>query len=154
MARYHPPTLLRQQLQRLFFNMRLPLLLFIVSFVAIGCNVADNSAPADKAIIGTWKLMGMTKEPFPLEKITETDIIGGHMTFKEDRTFEGEVVYPKMPDKNLKVSGTYSVENQTLTVNNQANNSTTKSTLRFEQDFMIASPEAPGASIVYYKRLK
>ena len=76
------------------------------------------------------------------------------MTFKEDGTFEGEVLYPKMPDKNLKVSGTYSVENQTLTVNNQSNNSTSKSTLKFEQDFMITSPKQPGAVIMYYKRVR
>ncbi len=83
----------------------LSLLFLVVIFAAIGCNHADNAAPADKAIIGTWKLMGMTKEPFPIEKITESEMIGGHMTFKEDKTFEGEVVYPKTPDKNMKVSG-------------------------------------------------
>lgn len=94
----------------------------------------------------------MTKEPFPIDNVTETDMIGGSMTFKEDRTFEGEVVYPKMTEKNLKVSGTYSVENATLTVNSKANNSTTRSTLKFERDFMIATPETPGAFIAYYKR--
>ncbi len=135
--------------------MRFLLLLFlVVIFAAIGCNHTDNSAPADKAIIGTWKLMGMTKESFPIEKITESEMIGGHMTFKEDETFEGEVVYPKTPDKNMKVSGTYSVEGQMLTVNNRTNNSTTKSILRFERDLMIASPETKGAFIAYYKRIK
>jgi hypothetical protein len=133
--------------------MRRPFLLIVI-FALIGCNRPDISVPADKAIIGKWKLMGMTKEPFPIEKITESDMIGGHMTFKEDKTFEGEVVYPKMPDKNLKVSGTYSVEGQMLTVNNHANNSTTKSTLTFEQDFMIGTPETQGAFIAYYKRIK
>ena len=85
--------------------------------------------------------MGMTKEPLPLDKITETDLIGGSMTFKEDKTFEGEVVYPKMAGKNLKVSGTYSVEGETLTINNLVNKSFTKSTLKFERDFMTATPE-------------
>jgi hypothetical protein len=130
------------------------LLILIILFSAISCGRTDNVPQADRAIIGTWKLMGMTKEPFLLERVVESEMIGGHMTFKEDKTFEGEVVYPKMPDKNLRVSGTYSVENQTLTVNNQTNNSSTKSTLRFEQDFMIASPEKPGAAIAYYKQVK
>src|SRR5688572_11322306 len=148
MVPYHP--LLPFKTLSLVLKMRLSLLLLIVIFATIGCDRADNSAPADKAIIGTWKLMGMTKESFPLEKMTESDMIGGHMTFKEDKTFEGEVAYPKMPDKNLKVSGTYSVEGATLTIDNQANNSTTKSTLRFDKDFMIATPETPGALIAYY----
>ncbi|MBX3245413.1 MAG: lipocalin family protein [Acidobacteria bacterium] len=134
--------------------MRFLLLLFIVIFAANACNRADKPAAADKAIIGTWKLMEMTSKPFPAKEISESDVIGGHMTFKEDKTFEGEVVYPKTPDKNLKVSGTYSVEGQTLTVNNQANNSTTKSTLRFEDDMMIATPEKQGAVISYYKRIR
>lgn len=129
------------------------LILIILLVCAVSCGGrSDNNVNADKAIIGTWKLLGMTKEPFPLDKITETDLIGGSMTFKDDKTFEGEVVYPKMPEKNLKVSGTYSVEGEILTVNNQANNSTTKSTLRFERDFMIATPETSGAFIAYYKR--
>lgn len=136
------------------FKIRFLLLLIIVVFAANGCDRTDNSAAADKAVIGTWKLMGMTKEPFPTAEIGEPDVISGHMTFKEDKTFEGEIVYIEMPDKDLKVSGTYSVEGKTLTVNNQANNSTTRSTLRFEQDFMIATPETQGAFIAYYKRVK
>jgi len=127
------------------------LILIIALVCVVGCSGSYNNVNPEKAIVGTWKLMGITKEPFPLDEITETDLIGGSMIFKEDKTFEGEVVYPKMPEKNLKVSGTYSVEGETLTVNNQANNSITKSTLRFERDFMIATPETPGGLIAYYK---
>lgn len=97
--------------------------------------------------------MGMTKKPFPVEKVTETDLIGGNLNFKPDKTFEGEVTYPKMPDKNLKISGSYSVENEILTINNQTNNSTTKSTLKFEKDFLVATPLNPDGFIMYYKRL-
>lgn len=97
--------------------------------------------------------MGMTKKPFPIDKITETNLISGSLTFNPDKTFDGEITYPKMPDKNLKVSGTYKVENETLTINNQTNNSVTESTFRFEKDFMIATPLNPDGFIMYYKRL-
>ena len=75
------------------------------------------------------------------------------MTFKEDKTFDGEIVYPKMPEKNMKVSGTYAVENETLTINNKTNNSTTTSVLKFEKDFMVATPVSPSGFIAYYKRI-
>ena len=97
--------------------------------------------------------MGMTKKPFPIEKITETDLISGTLNFKSDKTFDGEVTYPKMPDKNLRVSGTYTIENGILTINNQTNNSTTQSTLKFEKDFMIVVPLNTDGFIMYYKRL-
>lgn len=74
------------------------------------------------------------------------------MVFKEDGTFEGEVVYPKARDMNVKVSGTYALKNNTLTINNRSNNSTTRSTMKFEQDFLILTPENPEGFIAYYKR--
>jgi hypothetical protein len=126
--------------------------LFIV-ILTVSCGGVSRSVSNEKTIIGSWKLMGMTKKPFPIDKITETDLMGGSLTFKPDKTFDGEIAYPKMPDKNLKVSGTYTVENEILTINNQTNNSTTQSTLKFEKDFMIATLLNPDGFIMYYKRL-
>ncbi len=97
--------------------------------------------------------MGMTKTPFPIEKVTETDLIGGSLNFKPDKTFDGEVTYPKIPDKNMKVFGTYTIENDVLTIKNQTNNSTSKSTLKFEKDFMVATSLNTDGFIAYYKRL-
>ena len=128
------------------------ILIFIAFIFFASCYPAKNSVAPDRAIIGSWKLMGMTREPFPLREITESDVMGGSMTFKEDKTFEGTVTYPKMPEKNLKVSGTYKVEGETLTISNPATNTTTSSKLRFEDDFMVATPVTPNAFIAYYKR--
>ena len=119
----------------------------------VSCGGVPGSLSNEKSIVGSWKLMGMTKKPFPIEKITETDLMSGNFNFKPDKTFDGEIIYPKMPDKSLKVSGTYAVENGILTINNQTNNSTTQSTLKFEKDFMIATPLNPDGFTMYYKRL-
>ena len=129
------------------------LLILIVLILTVSCGGVSNFASNEKSIIGSWKLMGMTKTPFPIEKVTETDLIGGSLNFKPDKTFDGEVTYPKIPDKNMKVFGTYTIENDVLTIKNQTNNSTTKSTLKFEKDFMVATPLNTDGFIAYYKRL-
>jgi len=129
------------------------LLILIVLILTVSCGGVSNSASNEKSIIGSWKLMGMTKTPFPIEKVTETDLIGGSLNFKPDKTFDGEVTYPKIPDKNMKVFGTYTIENDVLTIKNQTNNSTTKSTLKFEKDFMVATSLNTDGFIAYYKRL-
>ena len=129
------------------------LLTLIVLILTVSCGGVSNSASNEKSITGSWKLMGMTKTPFPIEKVTETDLIGGSLNFKPDKTFDGEVTYPKIPDKNMKVFGTYTIENDVLTIKNQTNNSTTKSTLKFEKDFMVATPLNTDGFIAYYKRL-
>lgn len=97
--------------------------------------------------------MGMVKKTFPIEQVTESDLMTGHITFKADKTFDGEVIYPKSPDKNTKVLGTYTVEGDILTISNQGNNSTTKSNLKFEKDFMIGTPQNPEGFIAYWKRI-
>lgn len=129
-------------------------LILIVLIVTVSCGGGISGSLSDeKSVIGSWKIMGMTKQPFPLDKITETDLMGGSLNFKPDKTFDGEITYPKMPDKNVKFTGTYAVENGILTINNQTNNSTTQSTLKFEKDFMIATPLNPDGFIMYLKRL-
>lgn len=129
-------------------------IILIIIFFTVSCSNASNTTSNEKSIVGSWKLMGMTKKPFPIDKITESDLMGGSLTFKSDNTFDGEITYPKMPDKNLKISGTYKVEKETLTINNQINKSINESTLRFEKDFMIAIPLNPDGFIAYYKRSK
>ena len=129
------------------------LLILIMLIWSVSCDGTSNSVSNEKSIVGSWKLMGMTKKPFPIEEVTENDLISGRMNFKPDKTFDGEVTYPKMPDKNLKVSGSYTIENEILTINNRTNNSATKSTLKFEKDFMIATPLNPDGFIAYYKRV-
>jgi len=129
------------------------LLILIVLILTVSCNRVSNSASNKKSIIGSWKLMGMTKKPFPIDEVTETSLMGGSLNFKPDKTFDGEVTYPQTPDKNLKVYGSYTIENEFLTISNQINNSTTKSTVRFEKDFMVVTPLNPEAFIAYYKRL-
>jgi hypothetical protein len=129
------------------------LLILILLVLTVNCGAISNSVSNEKSIVGSWKLMGMTKKPFPIDKITKTDLIGGSLNFKSDKTFDGEVTYPKMPDKNMKISGTYAIEGEILTINNQTNNSTTKSTLKFEKDFLIATPLNSDGFITYYKRL-
>ena len=94
--------------------MRILILFFLV--LSVSCEGRLNSVSNEKSIVGSWKLMGMTKKPFPIEEITENNLIGGSMNFKPDKTFDGEVTYPKMPDKNLKVSGSHTVENEILTI--------------------------------------
>lgn len=129
-------------------------LIFIVLIITtISCGKVSESVSFDKAIIGSWKLMGMTKKPFPIEEVTETDLMGGSLNFKPDKTFDGEVIYPKKPENNLKVFGTYKIENEIITISNQINSSTTESKIRFEKDFMILTPLKPDGFIAYYKRL-
>lgn len=98
--------------------------------------------------------MGMSPERVSVDRVTVSDLMTGTMNFKDDGTFDGEVVYPRMPDKNLRVSGTYTVHNGTLTIENQTNNSTTRSKLSFEQNFMIATPIDPKGVIAYYRRIE
>jgi hypothetical protein len=129
-------------------------LILIILIVNIGCGGASKFVSTEKSIIGSWKLMGMTKKPFDIEKITEIDLIGGRMNFKPDNSFDGEITYPKYPDKTVKAFGTYAIEGEILTISNQANNSITKSTFRFEKDFLIAKPLHPEGSIMYYKRIE
>ncbi len=126
------------------------LFLFIVT---VNCGGVSESISSEKSVVGSWKQMGMSKTPVEIERITESELMTGILTFKSDKTFDGEVIYPKSPDKNTKVFGTYSVENGILTISNQANNSTTKSTLKFEKDFMIATPLNSEGFIGYFKRI-
>jgi hypothetical protein len=128
-------------------------LILILLIVTMSCGGTSETVSAEKYIVGSWKLMGMVKTPVEIERVTESDLMTGHLTFKPDKTFDGEVIYPKSPDKNTKVFGTYLVENGILTVSNQANNSTTKSTLKFEKDFMIGTPLNPEGFIAYWKRI-
>jgi Lipocalin-like domain len=128
------------------------LLIVILAVILVGCGQTRQAGNAP-SIVGSWKLMGMSREPFPIEKVTESDLMRGTLTFNDDGTFEGDIVYPQMPDKNLKVSGTYSVNGSALTITNRSNGSTTESTLAFEGDFMIATPVNTTGSIAYYKRL-
>jgi len=95
----------------------------------------------------------MTKAPVDIEKIQESKFMGGHLTFKLDETFTGEVIYPQSPDKTMKVTGTYKIEDGILIMSNHTNNSVTKSTLKFEKDFLIVSPLNPEALTAYYKRI-
>ncbi|HLM61875.1 MAG TPA: lipocalin family protein [Pyrinomonadaceae bacterium] len=128
-------------------------LILILLVATVSCGRVSQSVSPEKSIVGSWKLMGMVKTPFPIEEVTESDLMTGQITFKPDKTFDGEVVYPKSPDKNTKVFGTYTVEGDILTVSNQANNSTTKSTLKFEKDFMVGTPLNPEGFIAYWKRI-
>lgn len=132
--------------------MRLFILVFLIA--ALSCGSVSESILTEKSVVGSWKLMGMSKTPFPIEQVTESDLMRGNITFKSDKTFDGEVIYPKSPDKNTKVFGTYTIGNDVLTVSNQANNSTTKSTLKFEKDFMIGTPLNPEGFIAYWKRIE
>lgn len=131
-------------------NMRIWIIVLLITTAA--CTVS-RPANVNGSVVGSWKLMAMTNEPYPIDRITESDLIGGIMTFKEDGTFETEINYPQMPNKDMKFYGTYTVKNEVLTINNTTNNSTTKSILEFEKDFMIATPTNPGGFIAYYKRL-
>jgi len=98
--------------------------------------------------------MGMSQTEFNIDEVTESDLMGGRITFRGDNTFGGEIIYPQSPDKNTKIYGTYSVEDNSLTIKNEANNSTTTSKIKFEKDFMIATPTKDGAFISYYKRIE
>lgn len=131
--------------------MRFLILILLIATVSCG-GISEPSSP-EESIVGSWKLMGMVKTPVEIERITESDLMTGHLTFRPDKTFDGEIVYPKSPDRNTKVSGTYTVENDVLTITNRSNNSTTKSTLKFEKDFMIGMPLNPEGFIAYYKRI-
>ncbi len=129
------------------------LLILLVLIVTLSCGGNSTSVPNNGSVIGSWKLLGMLKTPIDLDKIKENDLIGGFMNFKDDGTFEGEVNYPKFPDKTIKVSGTYSVENGVITISNPGNNSATKSKIRFEKDFLILTPSSPDGFTAYYKSL-
>lgn len=130
------------------------LIISILILFTLSCGGIFNSDTPEKSIVGSWKLMGMTKKPFPIEEVTQTDLMGGRLNFKPDKTFDGDVTYPKMPENNLKVFGTYKIENDIITISNQANNSTTESKIKFEKDFMILTPLNPGGFIAYYKRFE
>ncbi|MGB7210720.1 MAG: hypothetical protein WBD27_18845 [Pyrinomonadaceae bacterium] len=131
--------------------MRIFILLILV--MAMSCSGNAPSVPNEKSVIGSWKLMGMLKTPIDIEKVTETDFMSGFMNFKADGTFEGEISYPKFPDKTVRASGTYLVENDIITISNPGNNSVTKSTIRFEKDFLIFTPLNPEGFTAYYKPL-
>ena len=129
------------------------LLIFVFLITMIGCTGVSNPTPTKEPIIGSWKLITMTKAPVDIEKIQESKFMGGHLTFKLDETFTGEVIYPQSPDKTMKVTGTYKIEDGILIMSNHTNNSVTKSTLKFEKDFLIVSPLNPEALTAYYKRI-
>lgn len=128
-------------------------LILILLIVTASCGGTSETVSPEKTIVGSWKLMGMVKTPVEIERVTESELMTGQLNFKPDKTFDGEVVYPKSPDKNTKISGTYTIENGILTISNRANNSMTKSTLKFEKDFMIVTPVNPEGFIAYYKRI-
>ena len=98
--------------------------------------------------------MQMVKTPVAVEQITESNALTGRLNFKADQTFDGEIIYPSSPAKNLRVSGTYRFENGVLTIANQTNNSVTESTVKFEKDLMIAAPLNPVGLIMYLKRIE
>ena len=132
----------------------LPIVLVVLVFLLVGCG-GNFGVTRDKgSVIGSWQLMGMLKTPFDIDKITETDLMGGTMVFKTDGTFEGEVNYPRSPEHNIAILGTYQVENGILTINNHTNNSTTKSKIKFEKNFMILTPLNPEGLIAYYRRIE
>lgn len=128
-------------------------LILILLIVTVSCGENSKTVSPENSIVGSWKLMEMVKTPVEIERVTESELMKGQLNFKPDKTFDGEVVYPKSPDKNTKVSGTYTVENDILTIFNQTNASMTKSTLKFEKDFMIATPINPEGFTAYYKRI-
>jgi len=131
--------------------MRLLILIFLIAVAS--CSGVSDSVPPEQSIIGSWKLMRTEKKPLEVERVTESERMTGRFTFRPDNTFDGEVTYPKSPEINTKLSGTYAVEDGILTMFNQTNSSTTKSTLKFEKDFMIAKQLNPEGLIAYYKRI-
>ena len=138
-------------MSQFFSDMRL--LILILFILTLSCGGISDSVTPEKSIVDSWKLMGMTKKPFPIEEVTESDLMCGSLNFKPDKTFDGEVIYPKTPENNLKVFGTYKIENDIITISNQVNSSVTESKIRFEKNFMILTPLNPDAFIAYYKRL-
>lgn len=124
---------------------------FTVLVWAVGCN--GRAVQESKSIVGSWKVIAMQRSPIDLEKVVENELIGGSMTFKPDGTFNAEINYPKFPDKTVRTSGTYSIENETVSISNAGNDSTTKSTFRFEKGFLIITPENPEGFTAYLKPL-
>jgi len=132
-------------------NMRFLFISVVLIFTS--CGQVLDSSDTKNTVVGSWKLMGMVKARVSIDLFTtEPKFIGGGMVFNSDNSFSGEVMYPRSPEKNMKVSGTYGFEDGILTINNRANNSTTQSRVEFEKDFMIATPLDPDGFTSYYKR--
>ena len=61
-----------------------------------GCGVTETPV-TQKELLGSWELLGMTKKRFAIEKVSKSDVIGGHLNFNADGTFTGDVTYPQRP---------------------------------------------------------
>jgi len=97
----------------------------------------------------------MSTAPVPMDSMPASKLGNGRMEFKDDGTFTGTLSMPGLPQETS-IDGTYQVDGDVLTMNNNLNKSTTKSKLRFESDYMALEPitEEPLAYVMYYKRVK
>lgn len=130
------------------------LVILIFLTVVLGCQGITKYISNDYAIVGSWKLVGMSKTPVEVDKVPQDGKIGGTMDFKSDKTYESKITVPGIFDEGIKTSGTYKVEGDILTTTNKENTSTTKSKIRFEKDYLIiSSTDASDTSTMYYKRV-
>lgn len=120
----------------------------------MNCAIAPKQEINKEFLTGSWEILGMSKEPVDVELLTGERFIGGQINFNSDDTFTTEVVYPKMPDKNIKIEGTYTINKGLLTVHNKTIDSIAESELRMEKDILIGKPLAKEGFMMYLRRVR
>jgi hypothetical protein len=128
------------------------LVLVLLLALSGACSIVPRPALTKEFLVGSWDLVGMTKEVVPVERLVDSGLLKGQLIFNADGTFSGDFIYPKSPEKNTKALGTYTVHEGILTISNQTNNSSTASELSMEKDVLIVKPLVKEGFVMYFKR--
>jgi hypothetical protein len=133
---------------------RMRLCIFLTLLI-ITCSLSCHGSGGDQSIVGAWEVVHMSIDPVSVDNLPSSGLAGGRMEFKEDGTLEGAVSMPGVP-QGMRISGTYRVDGDVITINNDTNKSTTQSRMRFEKDYLVLEPitREPLAYAMYYRRIK
>jgi uncharacterized protein (TIGR03066 family) len=103
-------------------------------------------------LVGSWQMVGMSREVVPPQSLGKSDLLEGQMNFNADGSFTGDFVYPKNPERNTKAFGTYKIDAGILIISNKSNDSLTKSELSVEENVLIVKPLVKDGFVMYLRR--
>ena len=134
--------------------MRKLLCVSAVLFV-VGCNLSCRSRDAGQSVVGAWEIANMSRTSVPVDDLPSAKLASGRMEFKADGTYAGRMVMPGAP-QGVNIAGTYAVEGDVITITNSLTNTSTRSKMRFEKDYLVLEPvtQEPFSYTVYYKRIR
>jgi hypothetical protein len=131
------------------------LLCIFLTLLIISCSLSRQGSGNDQSIVGAWEVVHMSVDPVSVDNLPASKLAGGRVEFKKDGTLEGVVSMPGVPE-GMRISGTYRVDGDVITINNDMNKSTTQSRMRFEKDYLVLEPitREPLTYAMYYRRIK